>query len=72
MKHLIKHEYPNLKSLDYKKVLAYIDGKCSQYYFLDYMRCSNGNVDDAIKFYELDIDLRSILLKYIILFEIRL
>ena len=71
MKHILKHEYPNLKSADYKKALSFIDGKYSQYYFLDYMRCSNGNVDDAIQFSILDEKLRSLLFQNIICFEIQ-
>ena len=72
MKNILKHEYPNLKNADYKKALSFIDGKYSQYYFLDYMRCSNGNVDDAIKFAMFDDQLRAFLLKYLIRFEIQL
>lgn len=72
MKHLLKKEYPSLTNKDYKKALAFICGKCSQYYFLDYMRCSNGNVDDAIKFYLLDFELRPILFRYIIELEIQM
>ena len=72
MKNILKHEYPNLKNADYKKALSFIDGKYSQYYFLDYMRCSNGNVDDAIQFSVLDEKLRSLFLQNIICFETQL
>ena len=72
MKHLLKHEYPNLKTSDYKKALAFIDGKCSQYYFLDYMRCSNGNVDDAIQFFAFDDKLRTLIFNFLIRFEVQL
>ena len=72
MKHLLKHEYPNLKHSQYNKALSFIAGKCSEYYFLDYMRCSNGNVDDAIKFYKIDDHLRILIFKHIIRFEIQL
>lgn len=72
MKHLLKLEYPNLKNSEYKKVLSFIDGKYSQYYFLDYMRCSNGNVDDAIRFSILDEKLRTLLFQNIICFETQL
>lgn len=72
IKHLLKHEYPNLKGAEYRKALSFIDGKCNQYYFLDYMRCTNGNVDDAIEFYLLDDKLRSLFTQYLIRFEIQI
>ena len=72
IKHLLNHEYPLLKMSDYKKALLFIDGKCSQYYFLDYMRCTNGDVDDAIEFYLLDDKLRSLFTQYLIRFEIQI
>ena len=71
MKHLLKHEYPNLKGSDYLTALSFIDGRCSQYYFLNFMRCSNGNVDDAIRFYIFDDEFRSLLFKYLIRFEVQ-
>ena len=72
LKHLLKKEYPNLRKADYEKAVAFIDGKCSQYYFLDYMRTTGGDVDDAIEFYLLDDGLRSLLAQYLIRFEIQL
>ena len=72
LKHLLKKEYPSLRKADYEKAVAFIDGKCSQYYFLDYMRTTGGNVDDAIEFYLLDDRLRSLLAQYLIRFEIQL
>ena len=72
IKHLLKHEYPNLKGSNYRKALEFIDGKCSQYYFLDYMRCTNGDVDDAIEFYLLDDKLRTLFTQYLIRFEIQI
>lgn len=71
IKHLLKHEYPLLEKVDYDKVIKFIRGKCSQYYFLDYMRCTNGNVDDAIKFYLLDDKLRVLFSQYLIRFEVQ-
>lgn len=55
---LIKEEYPFLEESDIKKITSFISGKCSQYYFIDYLRCSNANVDDVIEFYLLDDKLR--------------
>ena len=71
MAEILKKEYPNLEDSEYKKALSFLKGKCSEYYFIDYMRCSNGNVDDAINFYLFDDGLRFLLIKYIIRFEIQ-
>lgn len=72
IKHLLKHEYPKISKTDYQKAIDFIKGKCSQYYFLDYMRCTSGNVDDAIEFYLLDDKLRSLFTQYLIRFEIQI
>lgn len=72
IKHLLKIEYPSLKSSSYRKAVDFISGKCSQYYFLDYMRITKGDVDDAIEFYMLDDRLRCLLTQYLIRFEIQL
>ena len=70
--HLIKTEYETLNDSDIETALKFIDGKCSEYYFIDYLRCTNGNVVDAIDFYLLDDKLRSLLTQYLIRFEIQL
>lgn len=72
IKHLLKHEYPKISKTNYQKAIDFIKGKCSQYYFLDYMRCTSGNVDDAIEFYLLDDKLRSLFTQYLIRFEIQI
>ena len=72
LKHIIKNEYKNLKSSEINKAIVFINGKCSEYYFLDYLRCTNGNIDDAIEFYLLDDKLRSLLMQYLVRLEIQL
>ena len=72
LKHLLKKEYPNLKKAEYEKAVSFIEGKFIQYYFLDYMRATGGNVDDAIEFYLLDDRLRTLLTQYLIRFRIQL
>lgn len=72
LKHLIKNEYKTLKPSEVKKATDFIKGKCSEYYFLDYLRCTNGNIDDAIEFYLLDDKLRSLFVQYLIRFEIQI
>lgn len=71
MKHLLKNECPNLKNTEYRKALLFIDGRCSQYYFLDYLKCCN-NVADAIKLYDIDDKFRCILFQHLIRFEIQI
>ena len=72
LKHLLKKEYPNPKKTEYEKAVSFIEGKCSQYYFLDYMRATSGNVEDAIEVYLLDDRLRTLLTQYLIRFKIQL
>ena len=67
----IQRRYPNLRETGATKIQEFITNRCSEYYFLDYMRCSTGVADDAIEFYLLDADLRTLLLHYFIQFELQ-
>lgn len=69
---LLKTEYPSITTSEMNKIIKNIHGKCSEYYFLDFLRCADGNVKDAIKFFYLDEKLRSLLIKYLVRFEIQL
>lgn len=69
MINVIQTLFPGLSSNDYTKVMAFIDKKCSEYYFTAYLKLTNGNVDDAIDFFKLDEKLRALLLRYILRFE---
>ncbi len=72
MLNLIRKDYPEMSSNDLKLIDAFIWNKCSEYYFIDYLRCTNGNALDSIEFYKFDEDLRAILTNFIIRFEIQL
>lgn len=71
-KSLIRKEYPLITCAEYKKIMNVISLKCSEYYFLGFLRCSNGNVDDAINFFFLDEKLRALLTQYLMRLEIQL
>ena len=62
VKSIIKQQYPNITSTQLRRIKSSISDKCSEYYFLGFMRSSNGNVDDALKFFSLDQELRSLIL----------
>lgn len=53
-------------------VTKFVNKNCSYYYFLNFLRISNGNVSDAIKLYYFDEDLRKVLLKYILRLEVQM
>ena len=72
VKSVIKQQYPNITSTQLRRIKSSISDKCSEYYFLGFMRSSSGNVDDALKFFSLDQELRSLILPYIIIMEIQL
>ncbi len=68
---LILSDYPNLSVDDINKVSRFLSTKCSEYRFIDFMRCSKGNVKDAIEFFKFDDALRALLIQYLIRFEIQ-
>lgn len=71
-KSLIKKEYPSITKAELAKINSYISNKCSEYYFLGFLRCSNGNVNDALGFFFLDERLRALLTQYLMRFEIQI
>ncbi len=50
----------------------FVNKNCSYYFFLNFIKITNGNVADAIKLYYLDEELRSIVLKYLLRLEIQM
>ena len=70
-KSLIRKEYPTVTAAELRKINGYISNKCSEYYFLGFLRCSNGNVNDALGFFFLDENLRALLAQYLMRFEIQ-
>ncbi len=71
-KSLIRKEYPSVTAAELRKINSYISNKCSEYYFLGFLRCSNGNVNDALGFFFLDERLRALLTQYLMRFEIQI
>lgn len=53
-------------------ITRFVNNNCSYYYFLNFILMTNGNVKDAIKLYHLDIELRNIILKQMLNFELQM
>lgn len=53
-------------------LMKFIDNNCSYYYFLNFIKITTGDVEKAIELYNFDEELRIILIKYILRFEIQL
>ena len=70
-KSLIEKEYPFVTKDELNKINKVITTICSEYFFLDFLRTTSGNVDDAIGFFYLDEKLRAILVQYLMRFEIQ-
>lgn len=71
-KSLIKQAYPNITDAQYKKLKTDISDKCSEYYFLDFLKTTKGNIKDAYGLFIFDEKLRCLLLKYVLRFEIQI
>lgn len=54
------------------KVNNFVKNNCSYYFFLNFIKITNGNVDDAIMLYHFDEELRNIILKYILRLEVQM
>jgi len=53
-------------------VTRFVNHNCSYYYFLNFILMTNGNVKDAIKLYHFDMELRNIILKQMLNFELQM
>lgn len=62
----------NLNNGQINKVNEFVKHNCSYYYFLNFIRITNGNVDEAIELYYFDEDIRKVLLKYILRLEVQM
>ena len=69
---IIKNSYPNLTEEDIKFITNKVGNKCNYYYFLDFLKTTDGNVIDAYEMFKFDEQLRSVLFKYLIRFEIQI
>lgn len=71
-KSLISASYPELSNEDVKKIKRKISDKCSEFYFLDFLKTTRGNIGDAYCLFNFDERLRCLLLKYVLRFEIQI
>lgn len=55
-----------------RAITRFVNKNCSYYFFLNFMRMTNGNVKDAIQLYRFDKSLRILTLKYILRFEVQI
>ena len=57
----IKKEFPNISTKKFLSLKNKIKDKCSEYYFMDFLRSTNGNCDDAYRLFVFDERLRCLL-----------
>lgn len=53
-------------------ITRFVNKNCSYYYFLHFVRMANGNVKDAIMLYHFDNELRNLILKQVLDFELQI
>lgn len=69
---IIKKTFPELEEKQIKRIQEKIGDKCNAYYFLEFLKTTDCNIDDAYRLYKFDEELRSTLLKYVLRFEIQI
>lgn len=69
---ILKTAFPNIPEEKLAALKSKIDDKCSEYYFLDFLKATKGNVTDAYHLFIFDERLRCLLLKYVLRFEIQI
>lgn len=69
---LIKKSFLELSDESLIALHNKISNKCSEYYFLDFLKTTNGNIDDAYLLFLFDERLRCLLMKYVLRFEIQI
>lgn len=69
MINIINSFYPSMSLEEQNECMSFINKKCSEFYFLAYLKMTGGNVKDAIDFFKFDERLRALLLQYILRFE---
>ena len=62
----------NLSPSQKQSVTRFVNKNCSYYYFLNFICMTNGNVKNAIKLYHFDMDIRNIILKQSLNFELQM
>ncbi len=69
---LIKKSFPDLSDESLDALNKKISKKCSEYYFLDFLKTTEGNIEDAYLLFLFDERLRCLLMKYVLRFEIQI
>ena len=69
---ILKKHFPSLTEEDIKRIHSKIGDKCNDFYFVEFLKATRGNIDDAYGLFKFDEELRSLLLKYILRFEIQI
>lgn len=69
---IIKEVFPDISDEKLTALKTKIGDKCSEYYFLDFLRATKGNIKDAYRLFIFDERLRCLLLKYVLRFEIQI
>ena len=69
---LIHKTFPTISNKEMSDLSQMISDKCSEYYFLDFLKATNGNIKDAYGLFIFDEKLRCLLFKYVLRFEIQI
>ena len=68
----LKKQFPSLTEESIQKIHSKIGDKCNDFYFAEFLKATKGNIDDAYRLFKFDEELRSLLLKYVLRFEIQI
>ena len=69
---ILKNAFPNIPEEKLIALKSRINDKCSEYYFLDFLKTTKGSINDAYRLFIFDERLRCLLLKYVLRFEIQI
>lgn len=69
---ILKEAFPDIPEDKVTALKIKIGDKCSEYYFLDFLKATKGNTSDAYRLFIFDERLRCLLLKYVLRFEIQI
>lgn len=68
----IAREFPHLSDSESIEINRFIVHKCSPFYFSEFLRTTSCNVSDAEELFKFDERLRSVLIQYLLRFEIQI
>ena len=69
---ILEDLFPSLSFKDIEKIHSKIGDKCNDFYFVEFLKATSGDIDDAYKLLKFDEELRSFILKYLLRFEIQI